>query len=74
MKEFSCTTDNPAAKMYLIPQSQWNSIPEDYKGRSVTDKSVRTVFEGAIPGNHGKGGTTLLFEKEHFNIIPDYST
>lgn len=58
-------------KKYIIRQSDWDKIPKDYKGRSLEDDSVRTVFEGSIPGNNGKGGTTLLFEHKHFEVVPD---
>ena len=55
--------------MYYIKKSDWNKIPNDYKGQSIRVKNVKTVFEGAIPENHGKGGTTLLFEHKHFEIV-----
>jgi hypothetical protein len=55
--------------MYKITREEWESIPEDYKGTDIFDKKTKVVFEGSIPGNHGKGGTTLLFEYLHFIII-----
>ena len=55
--------------MYHIKKSDWNRIPNDYKGQSIRDKNVKTVFEGAIPEKDGKGGTTLLFEHKHFEIV-----
>lgn len=55
--------------MYYIKKSDWNKIPNDYKGQSIRDNNIKTVFEGAIPENHGKGGTTLLFEHKHFEIV-----
>ena len=55
--------------MYKITKKEWESIPDDYKGTSIFDKSIKVVFEGSIPGNHGKGGTTLLFEHQHFIIV-----
>ena len=57
--------------MYYIKQSDWVRIPNDYKGKSIEDKTTKVVFEGAIPESKGKGGTTLLFEHKHFEIIPD---
>lgn len=57
--------------MYYIKQSDWERIPNDYKGKSIEDKTTKVVFEGAIPENKGKGGTTLLFEHQHFEIISD---
>ncbi len=57
--------------MYYIKQSDWKRIPNDYKGKSIEDKTIKVVFEGAIPENKGKGGTTLLFEHQHFEIISD---
>lgn len=57
--------------MYYIKKSDWEKIPSDYKGTSILNKNIRVVFEGSIPGNKGKGGTTLLFEHEHFEIIKD---
>ena len=55
--------------MYYIKKSDWNKIPNDYKGQSIRDKNVKTVFEGAIPENHRKDDTTLLFEYKHFEIV-----
>lgn len=55
--------------MYEITKEQWEKIPNDYKGYDIWDKSTKTVFEGAIPGNNGKGGCTLLFEGKHFIIV-----
>ena len=57
--------------MYYITKTDWEKIPSDYKGRSICHPELRMVFEGVIPGNNGKGGTTLLFEHKHFEIIPD---
>ncbi len=54
--------------MYYIKKSEWKAIPSDYKGRSIFNKSVRTVFAGCIVKG---GGTTLLFEHKHFEIIDD---
>lgn len=57
--------------MYAIKRSDWERLEKehsDYAGRSVRDPDVHVIFEGAIPGNNGKGGTTLLFEHKHFEI------
>ena len=55
--------------MYYIKKSEWEKIPNDHKGESINNKGVKVVFEGSIPGNNGKGGTTLLFEHRHFEIV-----
>lgn len=60
--------------MYLIKKSEWQALEKnqpDYCGRSIWNKDVRVIFEGAVPGNNGKGGTTLLFEHKHFLVVPD---
>ena len=56
--------------MYTLTQKEWDKIPKDYKGYSLTKPQVRVVFEGCLPQNKnsGKGGTNLLFEHEHFKI------
>ena len=53
---------------YLITPEEWESIGDDFKGKSIRKPGTKVVFEGSIPGNHGKGGTTLLFEHDHFEI------
>ena len=60
--------------MYYIKESEWKELEKnhpDYCGRSIRNKNIRTIFEAMIPGNNGKGGTTLLFEHKHFLIVPD---
>ena len=60
--------------MYKIKQSDWDKVESehrDYCGRSIHDTNIRVIFEGIIPGNRGKGGTALLFEHKHFEIILD---
>lgn len=60
--------------MYYIKESEWTLMEKnhsDYCGRSIRDNRVRTIFEGTVPGNLGKGGTTLLFEYKHFLVVPD---
>ncbi len=54
--------------MIYIYQSEWREIPSDYKSKSIYDPNVRTVFAGCIISG---GGTTLLFEHKHFEIIKD---
>lgn len=54
---------------YEITRKEWDSIGNDYKGQSIRDPKRLCVMEGSIPGNHGKGGTTLLFEHDHFEVI-----
>ena len=55
-------------RFYLITPDEWERIGYDFKGTSLRKPGVKCVFEGSIPGNHGKGGTTLLFEHDHFEI------
>lgn len=60
--------------MYYIKESEWKELEEnhpDYCGKSIHNPKKRVIFEGCIPGNNGKGGTTLLTEGLHFSIIPD---
>jgi len=59
--------------MYYIKQSEWKEMlkHKDYVGKSISNPDVYCCFEGFIPGNMGKGGTTLLFEHTHFEIVPD---
>lgn len=54
---------------YTITKEEWEKAPRDYKGFSIRDRRTKTILEGAIPENHGKGGTTLLFEGLHFDIL-----
>lgn len=54
---------------YILSRSEWGKVQEDYKGVSIRDRKTKTIFEGAIPGNHGNGGTNLLFEGLHFEIL-----
>jgi len=59
--------------MYYIKNSEWKEMLQhkDYVGKSVNNPDVYCCFEGIIPGNNGKGGTRLLFEHKHFEVIPD---
>lgn len=58
--------------MYYISKQDWARLEaehSDYVGRSINDRNIRVIMEGAIPGNNGKGGTTLLFEHKHFEVV-----
>lgn len=60
--------------MYYIKKSEWERLEKehpDYCGKSITNPNIKTIFEGIIPENNGKGGTTLLFENQHFIIVND---
>ena len=60
--------------MYYIKKSDWKRLEHehsDYCGRSICDANIRVIFEGIIPGNNGRGGTTLLYEHKHFEIVED---
>lgn len=60
--------------MYYIKQSEWDYLSKnhrDYVSYSICNPQQRTVFEGIIPDNKGKGGTTLLFEGLHFKVVSD---
>ena len=60
--------------MYYIKKSEWNDLEKnhpDYCGKSIRNPQTHTIFEGMIPGNDGNGGTTLLFENKHFQIVDD---
>lgn len=60
--------------MYYIKRSEWKEMElehPDYCGTSIHDSNIHVIFEGLIPGNNGKGGTTLLFEHKHFEIVDD---
>lgn len=52
--------------MYYITKSKWDKII--YKDRSIHDYNIRTAFEGCLVKG---GGTALLFEHEHFEIVDD---
>lgn len=54
--------------MIYISKKEWKAIPLDYKGISIQKPMVKVVFEGCVPG-HQNGGTNLLFEHEHFEIV-----
>lgn len=60
--------------MYYIKKSEWKRLEKehsDYCGKSIRNPKIHTIFEGIIPENNGKGGTTLLFENQHFQIVDD---
>ena len=49
---------------YILTESEYDAIGNDYKGRSIRDTSIRCAF---LPGH----GTTLFFENIHFLVISD---
>lgn len=51
-------------ELHILTKEEYNRIGNDYKGKSILDKNVRTAF---LPGY----GTTLFFENIHFIIIND---
>lgn len=60
--------------MYYIKKSEWKKLEtehSDYCGKSVIDRNIHVIFEGIIPDNNGEGGTTLLYEHKHFEIVDD---
>lgn len=60
--------------MYYIKESEWKELEKkhpDYCGKSIHNPKKRVIFESIIPGNNGKGGTTLLTEGLHFVVVPD---
>ncbi len=60
--------------MYYIKKSEWKELEKehsDYCGKSINNPEIHVIFEAPIPGNNGKGGTTLLFEGKHFQIVDD---
>ena len=61
-------------QMYYIKRSEWLELEKnhsDYCGKSITNPKNHVIFEGIIPGNNGKGGTTLLTEGISFKIVDD---
>lgn len=56
-------------EFYKITKDEFDSVGRDFAGTSLKDPNQHVIFEGAIPGNHGKGGTTLLFEGVGFAIV-----
>ena len=60
--------------MYYITKTEWQRMEREHPdccGKSLKDPNIHTAFEGVMPGNDGKGGTTLLFEGQHFMIVDD---
>lgn len=51
-------------KLHILKKSEYEAIGNDYRGASISDKSIKTAF---LPGY----GTTLFFENKHFIIIND---
>ena len=54
--------------MYYIKKEDWNKIPKDYKGVSIEDNKAKCCFACFVTPDKS-GGTTLLFEHKHFEII-----
>lgn len=51
-------------ELHILKKSEYEAIGKDYRGTSISDKSIKTAF---LPGY----GTTLFFENKHFIIIDD---
>lgn len=44
--------------MYYIKKAEWKRLETehpDYCGKSITNPKIKTIFEGIIPENNGKG-------------------
>ena len=54
--------------MYYIKKSEWDKIPNDYKGTSIFDKNIKTCLECFLVSG---GAFSLCFEHEHFEIVKD---
>ena len=54
--------------MIYITKEQWEKIPEDYKGKSIFDKKAKVCFAAFLENG---GGTALLYEHKHFEIVKD---
>ena len=54
--------------MYYIKKEDWNKIPKDYKGVSIEDNKTKCCFACFVTPDKS-GGTTLLFEHKHFEIV-----
>lgn len=57
-------SDEVFKELYILTKSEYDKIPDGYKGPSVFDKNIRTAF---LPGH----GTTLFFENKHFIVVND---
>lgn len=58
--------DEIYSDFFVLTESEYNAIGNDYKGRKLLDNSVRCAF---LPGR----GTILYFENIHFLIIEDHA-
>ena len=54
--------------MYYIKKENWSKIPKDYKGVSIEDNKTKCCFACFVTPDKS-GGTTLLFEHKHFEIV-----
>ena len=54
--------------IYKITMEQWKNTPKDYKGVSMKDGKTKCCFACFITPDKS-GGTTLLFEHKHFEIV-----
>lgn len=49
--------------LYTITEEQYNKLHKDFKGRSIEHPELRVLTY------LGKGGTTLIFEGKHFEVV-----
>ena len=54
--------------MYYIKKEDWEKIPNDYKSVSIQDPKIKCCFSCFVTPDKS-GGTTLLFEHIHFEIV-----
>ena len=54
--------------MYYIKKQDWDNIPKDYKSVSIEDKKTKCCFACFVAPDKS-GGTALLFEHKHFEIV-----
>lgn len=63
MQEIILNDDN-YKHLYILTESEYNNIDDDYKGQSIQDKSIKCAFLLGC-------GTVLYFENIHFLIISE---
>lgn len=51
-------------ELHILTKSEFDGIPNDFKGESIREKGVKCAF---LPGR----GTVLYFENIHFLIISE---